>query len=142
MSTENLPTEPGYYWHRDVDPGCGEAFEWEVRKVFRHIDDKKVLVSESCDGTRNLPISEFKDCEWGPRIPDPEELQEKAETDKALDAAIKRSVQTAHNQVRDSLALAALPSCIMLWHDRGQTYAERAVQAAYEYADAMLEARK
>lgn len=140
---ENLPTEPGYYWHRDIDPGCGEAFEWEPRKVFRHIDDKKILVSEACDGTRNLPISEFKNCEWGPRIPDPEELQEQADADKELDAAIKRSIKHAHDMVRDDLAqkflVGILSNSQLLGTEDGVTLR---TDLAYRYADAMLTKRK
>lgn len=130
-----IPTEPGYYWHRDIDEGCGEAFEWEPKHVTRTDPPREIMVADF------LPVAEVPG-EWGPRISDPDELQQETEDRAALKAAIDRSVRRASNLVRDSLAVAALPACVMQWHDLGKTYADKAAQAAYEYADAMMAERE
>ncbi len=45
-------------------------------------------------------------------------------------------------KLRDYFAGQALIGLINRWHESGKTFAEEACRQSYEYADAMLEARK
>lgn len=135
MPENTVPTEPGYYWHRDIDPGHGEAYEWEPVRVLSEQDGPGIII----DGV-TYQTSELHHGEWGPRIPDPEELQEKAEADAALDAAIKRSVKKAGDMIRDDLAAKFLVG-ILADGQCNDDLPDFACRLAYNYADAMLTKR-
>lgn len=126
MST---PTEPGFWWHRDTDDSCGEAFEWKVLQVERR--GATLYVVDSI-----VTAKEWKG-EWGPRISDPDETRE-------TDEAIKRSIQAAHDFTRDKLAERFLVGILASGYNRIQQAdePEKYVALAYRYADAMIEERK
>jgi hypothetical protein len=127
----NLPTEPGYYWYRVTDVGSGEAYEWEVAQVLSEHAGPGVIIEGITYQMQEL------EGEWGPRIHDPDELQEKVEADAALDEAIKRSIKHAHDMIRDDLARKLLVGILM----GGDFNVPVDVKLAYEYADAMLNHR-
>lgn len=134
----NIPTEPGYYWHRDIDEASREAFEWEPYQVTRAGIEFAV---KTPGGLYPISLPLVKG-EWGPRIPDPEELQEKAEADAMLGEAIKRSIQKGHDMTRDKLAekflVGILANGQRLGSEDGVTLR---TDLAYRYADAMLAKR-
>lgn len=127
---DNLPTEPGYYWHRQIDEGSQEVFEWEVVQILGEQNGPGIVIN----GT-TFQASEIA-CVWGPHIPDPDETRE-------TDEAIKRSIQTATDHVRDSLArqllVGILANSQLLGTEDGVTLR---TNLAYRYADAMMAERE
>ena len=131
----NLPTEPGFYWHRDIDEGDSTAYNWEVLEVqWTSPNDDRVLV----ECFTRIPVSEMAG-EWQPRIPDPDENRE-------LDEHIKHSILTAHNDIRDRLAekfvvgLLAHRGVVSPTHPTGEV--SFLIKDAYAIADAMIAERK
>ena len=132
--TKNLPTEPGYYWYRDIDEGSGEAFEWKVVRLHRPYAETAHLF---LDNTAETVASVGG--EWGSRIPDPDETRER-------DEAIAHSIRTATSDIRDRLAekfvVGILANSAQIRDEHQMITPSTDVELAYRYADAMLAERK
>lgn len=132
----STPTVPGYYWHRQVDEGSQEVFEWEVVQVLSEQDGPGIIIS----GT-TFQASEIS-AVWGPRIPDPDEKQEEAEDAASLNAVLQES-QSELREQRDMFAAFALVGFLGNAAPNRPTHdCQTAAQIAYNYADAMIEERE
>lgn len=128
-----VPTEPGYYWHRDIDPGHGEAYEWEVLRLHRNGPDAFLFIygSQASPGAFGG--------KWGSRIPDPEEKQEQDKEVTAMRALLAES-EISLRPIRDNFAAFALNG--ILASGEYDTRRDRCAGEAYLLADAMMAERE
>jgi len=131
----NIPTIPGFYWHRQVDGGSQEVFEWEVVQVLSEQAGPGIVINGTTFQAEEISAV------WGPRIPDPDEKREDAEDSES---SKKRETQSELRELRDLFAgfgligfLAEGRSSRTPTHD-----CQTAAQIAYNYADAMIEERE
>jgi hypothetical protein len=125
------PTLAGFYWHRQIDEGSQEAFEWEVVQVLSEQDGPGIVIN----GT-TFQASEILGI-WGPRIPDPDENQEDREAAEGLRAVMAESEAQRRERIND---LAAIAMAGLLAN--GVPVADSLAETAYKAANAMMTERE
>lgn len=125
MST---PTEPGYYWYRQMDEKAHKKpSPWEPVQLLSEQDGPGIIIGGTTFQVEEIPG------EWGSRIPDPDETRE-------LDEAVAHSIRNATDHTRNRLAemfligLIANSSYDCLRDEAPNDYSKM----AYDYADAMI----
>lgn len=133
---DNVPTEPGFYWHRQIDEGSQEVFEWEVVRVLSEQDGPGIVINGTTFQAEEISAV------WGPRIPDPDETGEQDQEAEALRPLLVEG-EIMLQPVRDRFAAFALAGLIAKSPTEWPIGAlEKAARESYQFADAMMAERE